>query len=45
MRETFQGMLLTQQDDTVRAEIQTLRRDALPEGDVLVEVGVLQPEL
>jgi acrylyl-CoA reductase (NADPH) len=39
MRETFTGMLLTQQDDTVRAEIQTLQRDALPEGDVLVEVA------
>lgn len=39
MKQTFEALLLEQQDDKPIATIKTLDRDALPEGDVLVKVA------
>lgn len=38
MRDTFTALLLTEENGQVHASIQTLQRDALPQGDVLVSV-------
>ena len=38
MQETFKALLLTERDGRVHASIETLQRDALPQGDVLVAV-------
>lgn len=39
MKQTFEALLLEQQDGKPIATIKTLDRDALPEGDVLVKVA------
>lgn len=39
MKQTFEALLLEQQDGTPIATIKTLDRDVLPEGDVLVKVA------
>ncbi|MBF6590733.1 MAG: oxidoreductase [Ktedonobacterales bacterium] len=39
MRDAFRAILLTERDGQVSAALETLQRDALPAGDVLVEVA------
>lgn len=39
MENTFKALILTEEDGQVHATLQTLQRDALPEGDVLVRVA------